>query len=80
MEEEYISDNESVESVIDYEKLNYKLEENIERIYEDVIVPYLNNFGQKEILENLGEFELCKFFDFFENNSRYFKYIQKNRE
>lgn len=80
MEEEYISDNESVESVIDYEKLNYKLEENIERIYEDVIVPYLNNFGQKEILENLGEFELSKFFDFFENNSRYFKYIQKNRE
>ena len=80
MEEEYLSDNESEETVTDYEKLNYKLEENIERMYEDVIVPYLNNLGQKEILENLGEFEFYKFLDFFERNSRYFKYIQKNRE
>ena len=74
--EDYMEEDESVK----YIRLEYKMDEMMENIYNDVIVPYLDCICQKEILHNLDEFTVGTFQNFFRVNSPYYKYVLNKTE
>ena len=74
-----ISNNESSQSEddIDFYKLDDEIEANLERIWFNVIVPYLDLDDDMKIL-NLDESNLIDFKIFFYKNSKYYKFVQNN--
>ena len=60
---------------VKYIRLEYQMDEIMEHIYEDVIVPYLDCISQQEILHELDEFTVGRFINFFKDNSPYYRYI-----
>jgi len=68
--DEILSDEE-----LDFFDLNDKVQNNIEAIWEDVILPYIEN--DNSIL-NLNENDIKKFISFFCSNSKYYKFISNN--
>ncbi len=74
-----ISNNESSQSEddIDFYKLDDEIEVNLERIWYNVIVPYLDLDDDMKIL-NLDESNLIDFKIFFYKNSKYYKFVQNN--
>ena len=62
---------------IDFYKLSDEIEINLEKIWNDVIVPYINLDDNMKIL-NLSENNLNDFKSFFYKNSKYFKFVQNN--
>lgn len=74
----YISEEDNDEEfIIDYNKLQDELDNNLKNIYEDIIIPYINNIMEKEILHKLDDFSFNKFISFFTKNSNYHKFLQK---
>jgi len=63
------------EDEINYISMEYKLDEMMENIYEDVIVPYLTSICQQEILHDLDEYMVGRFINFFKFNSPYYSYV-----
>lgn len=59
-------------------KLEYELDEMLEDIYENIILPYLEDYSRKEILQKLNPKNKLEFKNFFYNSSPYFKYINEN--
>jgi hypothetical protein len=76
----YNSEDETISSSPNFNRMEYELDDNLERIFEEVIIPYLNNLNQNEILDDLDEFDYSKFISFFQNSSSYYKYIRDNLE
>jgi len=76
MELEYESDN--INTEINFARLEWKLDEQLEMIFEDVIIPYIHDCTSQEILHNLNEFNYSKFISFFKEKSVYCKYIMDN--
>ncbi len=77
-EESYEETNieyEEEEDEEDYISMEYKIDEMMEHIYEDVIVPYLDCICQQEILHDLDEYTVGKFINFFKFNSPYYEYV-----
>ena len=74
-----ISNNECSESEddIDFYKLDDEIEVNLERIWYNVIVPYLELDDDMKIL-NFDESNLIDFKIFFYKNSKYYKFVQNN--
>ena len=66
---------EDLNEVVKYTRIEYRLDEMMENIYNDVIVPYLDCICQKEILDDLDEFTVGRFINFFKLNSTYYKYV-----
>ena len=60
-----------------FKKLEDELESNLEKIWEDVFMPYLVMEGNVKIL-NLDKYDMHLFKDFFYKNSKYYKFIEKN--
>ena len=70
------SENENEEDELTkYTRIEYKMDDIMENIYNDVIVPYLDTICQKEILHDLDEYTFGKFINFYKFNSPYYKYI-----
>ena len=70
------SENENEEDELTkYTRIEYKMDDIMENIYNDVIVPYLDTLCQKEILHDLDEYTVGKFINFYKFNSPYYKYI-----
>jgi hypothetical protein len=63
------------EEEIDYIKMLNNVDEMLENIYEAVIVPYLDNICQSEILDKLDEFTVDTFKTFFKENSSYYLWL-----
>jgi len=80
MEIEYESEEERTDAKLNFARLEWNLDEHLEMIFEDVIVPYLNDCTSQEILGNLNDFSYNKFTSFFKENSNYYKYIMDNLE
>jgi len=80
MELEYESEDEGINTELNFARLEWNLDEHLEMIFEDVIVPYLNDCTSQEILGNLNDFSYNKFLSFFKDNSSYYKYIMSNLE
>jgi hypothetical protein len=59
----------------DYISMECKLDDMMENIYVNVIVPYLDCICQQEILQELDEYTIGKFINFFKFNSPHYKYI-----
>ena len=74
-----ISNNEYSQSEddIDFYKLDDEIEANLERIWYNVIVQYLDLDDDMKIL-NLDERNLIDFKIFFYKNSKYYKFVQNN--
>lgn len=62
---------------IDFYKLDDQIEYNLEKIWYNVIVPYLELDDDMKILK-LDESNLIDFKLFFYNNSKYYKFVQNN--
>ena len=77
-ESEYSSGSDNEEEVINYSKLQSELIDNVEKIYLDVITPYLNDVKSKEMLQHLDDFSLNKFVTFFMHTSKYYNTLAKN--
>ena len=77
---EYESDEEVINNQPNFVKMEWMLDEHLEQIYEDVIVPYLNDCTSQEILHNLDDFSYHKFISFFKDRSSYYNYIMDNIE
>lgn len=60
-----------------FKKLEDEVEVNLEKIWNDVLIPYLNMEGNVKIL-NLDKYDMYLFKDFFYKNSKYYKFIEKN--
>ena len=80
MELEYESDEDTIIDEPNFVKMEWQLDEHLEQIFEDVIVPYLNDCISKEILHNLDDFSYHKFIGFFKDRSSYYRYIIDNIE
>ena len=78
--EDYKSEDEINNSSPNFIRMTYELDEHLERIFEEVIVPYINNLGQNEILDELNDFDYGKFISFFQESSNYYEYLQDNLE
>ena len=72
----YNSDSES-DSEIDFYKLDDEIEHNLERIWYNVILPYLELDDNMKVL-NLNENNISDFKLFFYKNSKYYKFVQNN--
>ena len=68
------SDDENDVEQYDPFKLLDEVSNNIDKIWNDVIVNYLNN-PNIEILERLDKHDSNKFYEFFINNSNYYNTI-----
>ena len=79
MELEYENEEELINEP-NFVKMEWQLDEHLEQIFEDVIVPYLNDCMSREILDDLDEFSYYKFISFFKDRSSYYKYIIDNIE
>jgi len=64
-------------SNIYFKKLEDEVELNLEKIWKEVLIPYLNLERNVSIL-NLDEYDIHLFKDFFYKNSKYYKFIEKN--
>ena len=62
---------------VDFYKLDDKLEEDLEKIWKNVFIPYIRLSDEYKLL-NLKENDLDKFKNFYKDNSRYYKLIQNN--
>lgn len=80
MELEYESDEEFFNKKPNFVRMEWELDEHLEQIFEDVIVPYLNDCMSQEILKDLNEFSYHKFISFFKDRSSYNNYIMENIE
>lgn len=80
MELEYDSDEEITNTEPNFVRMEWKLDEHLEQIFEDVIVPYLNDCMSQEILKDLNDFSYHKFMSFFKDKSSYYNYIMENIE
>tara|TARA_B100000902_G_C27292431_1_gene907924 strand:+ start:1109 stop:1387 length:279 start_codon:yes stop_codon:yes gene_type:complete len=70
------SENENEEDELTkYTRIEYKMDDIMENIYNNVIVPYLDTICQKEILQDLDEYTFGKFINFYKFNSPYYKYV-----
>ena len=78
MELEYESDEEFINKEPNFVRMEWELDEHLEQIFEDVIVPYLNDCMSQEILKDLNEFSYHKFMLFFKDKSSYYNYIIEN--
>lgn len=65
------------ENDIDFYKLNDEIDLNLERIWYNVIVPYLDLDDDMKILK-LEEKNLIDFKYFFYNNSKYYRFVRNN--
>lgn len=65
------------EEDIDFYKLDEEIDVNLERIWNYVILPYLELDDDMKIL-NLDENSLIDFKIFFYKNSKYYKFVQNN--
>jgi len=74
--EDDFNENENEEDELTkYTRIEYKIDDIMENIYNDVIVPYLDTICQREILDNLDEYTMGKFINFYKFNSTYYKYV-----
>lgn len=80
MELEYDSDEDITNTEPNFVRMEWKLNEHLEQIFEDVIVPYLNDCMSQEILKDLNDFSYHKFMSFFKDKSSYYNYIMENIE
>ena len=71
-----ISDNDS-ENDIDFYKLDDQIELNLDRIWYNIILPYLELEDDMKILQ-LKDDSLIEFKLFFYKNSKYYKFVQNN--
>ena len=75
---EYENNENDINTEINFARLDWKLDDNLEMIFEDIIIPYIDDCKSQEILHNLNEFNYTKFISFFKENSIYCKYIMDN--
>lgn len=59
-------------------ELDYELENILEELYINVIVPYLDDIPRKEILQKLDKRYYIEFKNFFYSSSPYYRYIKDN--
>ena len=70
--ENYYSDD---EEEFDFYKMNDEIQFNIDRLWNDVITPYLEEDGN---ILNLTKDDIGKFISFLYDNSKYYKFVTKN--
>ena len=80
MELEYDNDQDIINTEPNFVRMEWELDEHLEQIFEDVIVPYLNDCMSQEILKDLNDFSCHKFISFFKDRSSYYNYIMENIE
>lgn len=80
MELEYDSDEDIINTEPNFVRMEWELDDHLEQIFEDVIVPYLNDCMSQEILKDLNDFSYHKFISFFKDRSSYYNYIMENIE
>tara|TARA_Y100000991_G_C21884320_1_gene310884 strand:+ start:467 stop:709 length:243 start_codon:yes stop_codon:yes gene_type:complete len=80
MELKYDSDEDIINTKPNFVRMEWELNDHLEQIFEDVIVPYLNDCMSQEILKDLNDFNYHKFMSFFKDKSSYYNYIMENIE
>lgn len=69
-------DNENDSELENLERISNKMNEDIRNLWDNVVVPYLRNDDQKQILGKLNEHEYIKFYKFMVENSDFCKYVK----
>jgi hypothetical protein len=80
MKLEYDSDEDIINKEPNFVRMEWELDNHLEQIFEDVIVPYLNDCMSQEILKDLNDLSYHKFMSFFKDRSSYYNYIMENIE
>lgn len=69
--------NQFQEEIVELEKMEMRLQQDIKSLWDNVIKPYLENYNEKQILIRLnGDADYYKFYSFMMNNSKLCKYVR----
>lgn len=52
-----------------------KMEHNIRNLWDDVIVPYLENYNERQILDQLDINDYDKFYNYMTSNNEVYKHV-----
>ena len=67
--------NEFEEEIEKLEKIEVKLQNDVKLLWENIIIPYIENINEKQILFKLKKEDFYKFLNFMAKNNEIFKYI-----
>ena len=61
--------------LIELETIREKMEEDIKELWDNVIVSYLNNYRDRQILDKLTIYDYNKFYKWMLYNNNYYQYV-----
>ena len=70
-----VNKNKKEDEMIELEEMDKKLQENIRSLWNNIMLPYIENINEKQILFQLTKMDYYKFHSFMINNNEICQYI-----
>lgn len=70
-------DNKIDNELIELEENFILMEKHINELWQNVIIPYLHNYNERQIINKIMENDYDKFYNFMINHNQMFRYINQ---